>query len=551
MNAVAARRAGGLFALGLVVRVAAWWAAGWSSLHAPDYQGDAGAWARFARGPGADPEWALPFRPPAMAWLTDLCSDGEDFVVLRLVLVVLGALVAPLLYLALRSWAHERTAVTAGAITAVSATLVQLGNGVHVEVPYLFLATLALLDAERLRRGAGAATAVRFGLVSAAATLFRTEHLVFVVLVLGWLAAVRTWRLAALVLLVCVAALAPWQWHAADLVARANTGGFPGQPPPRLPLPGALPWAPEALAAVEAMPAFARWATFQFVTDTMRARGARRVGEGDLSVLDEAYGSRPEPLATPLLVLYGPLNFFLANSPESDGGFTRAPLDRMPPLAGGPSRYPPGLEQVLPRGGVLVFGYPPHLEAVNHGYRLGLAWIAAHPVDALVLVGKKLAQSFRGAATGLGHANLPFGRDGVRAPVDLTVPDGIAAVVWRSSLLVLAIVGLVRLVRRGPRTAVAPWLIWLVARVVAVVLFFGYARLGALCVPVFALLWATALEPVLLRMRAPGRTLVVVALLLVAADVFVAARTSGADLVAEDGRPAAADSFDRVRVVHR
>lgn len=483
-----------LFALGALVRFGAWLAGpDRDAAFAAGYQGDAPVWARLVTAPAGDPELALPFRPPGMVWLCRLLTDGHSFGLARAIMAMLGAAIAPLVYLALRRAFRERVAFVAGAICALSSSLALLSSGLHTETPYLLLVVLSLLDNDHLRAGRLGAAA-RFGGLSAAACLFRADHLAFVALVGGWLICCRR-RHAARPLLVMVATmtavLLPWQVHAASAILQANSAGFRTNPPAVLPLPGSLPWSDAALHELAAMPAFARTMAFRFVDDTVRARGGHGVDAADLDVLQQAYGTRPEPLRTPLVALYGPLNFFLANCPESSGGFTRQALDREPPLTGGPGRYPRGLAAALRGIHELTFDYPPHLLAINHGYRLGLDWMRHDPGAALALVGKKLVLAWRGAATGFGGYALPTGASGVREPVDLVTPIGGLAGAWRAVLLVLTGAGLWR--ARQHRAA-APWLCLLLAEFVVVALFFGYSRLGALCVPSLALLWALALD---------------------------------------------------------
>jgi len=490
------RRASTLFAAGLLCRLAHW-------VGSPDrswpwavaYQGDAPKWQELARGASAgDPETLLPFRPPAMDWCTTLLWDGDAATSFlpRLAMAILGALVAPLTYRALQRSFEERIAWCAGWICALATNLVLLGSGIHSEVPYLVLFLLALGPWDRLRTAPTALAGIAWGLLQAGCCLFRADHLLTAVLLLAWILVARgprTLLAAATMALGLGAGLFPWQLHAVGAVDAYQTNT-----PPPLPLPGArLPWDDEALQAVRAMPSFAQAPTFGFVTDTAWVRNRTRVTAADLAVLEEAYGSRPGPLPTPVLALYGPLNFFLGNSPEAGGGFSRAALDRVPPLAGGPSRYPPGLEQVLPRGGALALGYPPHLEAIRDGYRLGLDWMRAHPGEALGLIARKLVFAWQGVATGLGSAGFPIGASGTRRSVDLTTPDGPLPVAWRALLLVLALVGFVRC-RRAPGSAV--WTLFVMGKLLVVAAFFGYARLGALCIPAFALWWAVALQPV-------------------------------------------------------
>mgnify|MGYP003379861347 CR=1 FL=1 len=65
---------------------------------------------------------------------------------------------------------------------------------------------------------------------------------------------------------------------------------------------------------------------------------------------------------------------------------------------------------------------------------------------------------------------------------------------WRLLLLGLALAGVVAASRLGRFGALLPWLALSAAPVAAALAFFGYARLGALALPAFALLWALALE---------------------------------------------------------
>ena len=528
------RHAVALFSASLTVRAVHWLASPQRS--APfeaSYQGDAPYWQQFANGT-AGLEAALPFRPPAMGWLARATWDGGvDALLPRALMVALGALVAPLLYLALRRTFAAPIALAAGWICALSNALIVLGNGVHGEIPYLLLFVLTLADFDRLRTGAAPAAAVRWAMLHAVACLFRADHLLCFVASIAWL----LWqkqnsraRDLGVAIATFVLVLLPWQLHVHRTIADFNSGKI-GSSAPRLPLPGSLPWADEALAAVRALPPFAQLSTAAFVGDTVRVRAGARVTPGDLRIVTEAYGYMPAPLHTPLIALYGPLNFFLANCSESDGGFTRGPLDRRPPLTGGLARYPAGLLNVLPRE--LELSYPPHLRAVNDGYRLGLDWVVGHPGGALDLVTRKIAQAWRGATAGLGLANLPLGRSGTREPVDLVVADNWFAVAWRTSLLLLAVSGAWRL-RREP--AAAALALWLLTKLAVATVFFGYARLGALCIPALALLWSAALAPLVPTIPnwSRARTLILVSVIL-GIDLIVARPWGTADVTGAVG----------------
>lgn len=484
-----------LFVVALVVRASFWLATPDRNLsNAPVYEGDAPKWLAFLLRPEGEIQLELPFHPPGMIWLTGWLTDGESFWFARLVMVLLGALLAPLLYLAVRRSFDECVALLAGGLVALASGLVMLSSGLHSETPYLFLFALGLLPLHRLseRENAGphAWPALAFGATQAVACYFRVDHLAFVALVLGWLL-VRHRRRALLDVAMVVGALAvvlaPWQLHANDMVNRANEQGFAGRAPLALPMPGALPWSEDALAAVRAVPAFARNATFGFVNGTVAHRGGRRVELVDLEILDQAYGYRPGPLATPLIAMYGPMNFALANYEASGGGFTREAFDHRPPLVGGIDAYPPGLRGMLQPNLALSFDYPPHLELINHGYRVALSRMQDQPGQALSLMMRKLQVAWRGAATGFGSYAVPLGMSGVREPVDIAVAQGWLPGSWRTMLAFLALVGL-WYARKSP--AIWPFVGFVAAKVITVALFFGYARFGAMCVPALALFWA-------------------------------------------------------------
>jgi hypothetical protein len=181
----------------------------------------------------------------------------------------------------------------------------------------------------------------------------------------------------------------------------------------------------------------------------------------------------------------GPLNFRLANNSEASGGFTRAPLEAPPPLRGGTSGYPAFLVAGLPPPD-LAFTYIPHLEIVNNGYRLGLDWILKNPGNYLDLAVRKIEIFWSGVTLGFTGYNLPLGLSGVRRSVDLVVPERRAGVAfWRWAGLVVLLAG-VWVGRR--EEALVPWLLLLVTKAAVTLAFFGYAREGAVVIPVLALL---------------------------------------------------------------
>ncbi len=548
-------RIGLLFLFGLALRLLFWHATPDRDLpFGACYQGDAPYWqqlAQAAASPGApvpvDVQIAL--RPPGTRWLVAWLWNGDPATAapIRVVFAALGALLAPLLYLAVRTWFGERRAAAAGWCCAASTGLLQLGSGLHSETPYLVLLLGTMLLWPTLRQAPGRAAlpwALLFGALHGLAALFRAEHLLLVLGLLVLLALPRPRRLLAAVAaaFACGVVLLPWHLH-----ARSRLDAF--QTPPPLPERTALPWNEAARAGLRALPGSLQLPALHFVTDTVRHRGGREVQAADLAILTEAYGPLPGPLPPPLIASYGPLNFLLANHPAGDGAFRTAGLDEPPPLLGGEARYPPGLRAVLPRDGQLSLGYPPHLRALVDGYALGWQHLLADPARTAALLARKAAFYWQGAAMGLGGHGLPLGLSGTRRPVDLTVAEGALAAAFRVVMLGLVLLGAFRL--RG-QPAAWPWLWFLLAQFLVALLFFGYARQGALGTPTVALLLTAAVAPrwqslpAPVRRAGPGRVLVAAGVVLLAIEL---GRWAGAPQPRLDGVPfppaSAATPLDR------
>lgn len=500
-----------LFCFGLCLRTLFW-------LATPDrgeawnlaFQGDAPVWQDLARRVALgqpDELLRLPLRPPGMHWLVSSLWNGQGPAwLLRGLFVALGASIGPLVWALLRRHVPAGTALGAGLLCAAATNLILVGSGLHVELPYLVLVLVSLFDQERLRHEGTTWVAARWGALHAVLTLLRAEHTLTFGLLLALLLVQRSRGFRTTVIHGCLAfgvVLLPWHWVAWRQVDVYNHEGAPALPPAGHRAPGLLPWDEGALARLRTLPAFQQAPTFGFVSDTVRVRGGTQVRAADLDVLQQAYGTWPEPLGRPFVCLYGGLNFFLGNSWEADGGFSQRALDRPPPLDGGPQRYPAGLLQILPRNGQLSLGYPPHLDLLRHGYRRGLHEIASDPAGAAARIGRKLWYGLEGATGGVGGYALPIGLSGTRRPVDCVTANGVWADAWRVLVAIGAAAGLWTL-RRQPW--LQAWLVFAATKIVVVGAFIGYARQGAMCAPLCAIGLAAAADRwVLARLQAPAR----------------------------------------------
>jgi hypothetical protein len=192
-------------------------------------------------------------------------------------------------------------------------------------------------------------------------------------------------------------------------------------------------------------------------------RNAIRLGEAERRLA----GGLAEPLPRFVPVtMYGPLNLALANHAGADGSFS------------------PALLASRGDSGKLELTNPAHLRFLLHGDRMAAAWIGDHPADFVQLVGKKWALYAGALRLGWMQWNVPGGVTGLRRPVDILVPESTAALVlWLPALLA----GTLLLARRsGPgRSWLALTLLLCVASLLVVALFFGYARLGLLLLPLW------------------------------------------------------------------
>lgn len=545
------------------------------------FKGDALVWleaaARLRQGLPVDQ--GLPIHPPATVWLLALVWDGQtaSLAGLRQLWVLMGAGLPVLVYLAARRALGDTPASIAGVLCALSNSLVLLSASIGNEVPYLLLvwAGWPLLHALQ-QRGPRPMACLALGAWHALACLFRVEHAFFALASTLWLAwswrataTAMPWRRVSLGLLLAalagLAVLTPWHLQTWRVLRDANDAAPATTPAEEAALRGleqqlaSIEWDAGALRRRDELPALARRQAALFVAATVAQRGGSRVHAEDFVVLEQAFGTLPKALPRhPFVSLYGPLNFALANHAAADGGFAPALLSTPPPLQGGAARYPAALVAGLPPP-QLALVYPPHLALLADGYDIGWRWIRAEPGSFAGLVGRKLMRFWSGVATGLGGSGLPIGRSGPRWAVDLAVarPSAVNAL-WSSLWLTLAALGTWLAVR--PRTraveaptqaraSLTPWFLFLINRLVVTVAFFGYARQGAMAVPVIALLVALALGK-LLPARALRRLPTALALLAGLMLLLEGVRYERPPTLFLDNRPVVAGQADPLPFDH-
>ena len=530
-----------LFALAFALRLAFWQATpdrDWP--HSVFYKGDAATWLAYAEALRADQpfELGLPLRPPGNAYLLAALGDVGPSA-LKLFWCLLGAFAVVALHGAARRGFGPGIAAVVGLACAVSSGLIVLSTSLNNETPYLALVASTLwLGPGDPRRGR--LRPLAWGVLHGLACLVRVEHLLVFALALGFEAVrqlrglgrntVLGWGLALGVGFVAV--LLPWHLHAWGECRRFNRVEPETNPATERAFQqveqavAGIAWSEEAQNELERIPAASRRTLRNFVAATTLVRGGGEVAAGDVDrLLREAFGAPPRFLnETPLVALYGGLNFYLAHHPEAGPGFARGPLDDPPPLDGGVGRYPAPLVAGLPPPD-LALTYPPHLQIVNEGYRLGLEAIRADPGRAVGRGWAQLRLLWDGATLGFGGYNLPWGFKGPRRRVDLAVPDRhLGVVLWQLAWLTLAGIGLWGL-RRRPEWLVplVPWLALLVGKLVATVAFFGYARHGATVIPVVVLLAAlgvATLRPGVFEGRQRVKVGAIVVALVVVVELF-------------------------------
>lgn len=449
------------------------------------YEGDSEVFFLFARSvlEGNLYDNGIPFHPPGFAWLLAglqfVLGAGTSGAVVPFAAekVVLGTLVGgggvALLYLLAAPLFGRATAVVASLLAAFHFGLYVLAIAPVADGLFQLLFLAAL------------ALVVR-GLELGGRRNPRAT--VALGLVLGALALTRAEGILYALLVALFGGFMSW---------RAATASEPLSPLRRL-----IPWV--AVLVVAAL-----------VVSPWTIRNAIRLGE--LQAREGARLAEPLPRFVPV-TLYGPLNLALANHSGADGSFSRAAL------AAGAG---------VPR---LALANPEHLRWILHGDAMARDWIAAHPAEFGRLVLRKWRLYFGALKLGWTQWNLPGGLAGVRRPVDLFVPDR-ALGGWLLAPLIVVGAWLAARSGQSGRRFVGLVAILTGASLLVVALFFGYARLALLLMPLWllfaavALVFAAALVADRLRRRgyAQRRTLaraaaVVLLALLVALEIRSAVR---------------------------
>jgi hypothetical protein len=185
-----------------------------------------------------------------------------------------------------------------------------------------------------------------------------------------------------------------------------------------------------------------------------------------------------------------------------------------------------------------------------HGTRRGLAELATDPLAAAGRIATKLWYAAQGATFGLGGYALPMGLSGERRQVDLVTASGPWPTIVRVILLTMAAVGLWSL---RARRSLWPLFAFAVTKLLVVAGWFGYARQGALCLPLVALGVAAALDrlPGIARMRTGH--LATAALVLLAIEGWRAAMITATvdDSEVRSGEPFGAMDFSTRRISFR
>ena len=517
--------ASGIFILALLVRLLFLFTSPdrtWP--HSIFYEGDAPTWAEWAHAldEGKPFELDLPLRSPAVAYLLHWIHPGilqGPFTPHKALWCVFTSLACSLIYLACAMSLNRRVGLLAAGMYTFSFGSYVLSTTLNNEAPYTLALMASVVLTLRVIRKPSMFTAVALAAVSGLAMLIRTEH----VLLVGFLLAYVAWRytrqpasgglpipaqrkigVLATVLVGSILICLPWSIHGSLATRRFNT--IPSTPVSRF--QNSAAWTPQARAFVESMPAFAQDGTVQSVDYIGQHEGFTKIDRQDvLDILSQQFGYVHEPLSSwVFLSLKGPLDFAMANHPNADGGFSKIAL-----LGPGETEEPKSI----------AFARPHHLKLVNHGYAIGWDFITSDFGGWVNRVRSKLAYFADGIALGFSAMNFPPGWEGERRSVDMFTTSGnqhsLTNFLWRVTIILLLAGGVLVALRRR---CASIWLLIVIYKLIATILFYGYARQSVSIAPAFYVLMALSIDQMLLfpavAKRMSGRVSVIFAAVLIA-----------------------------------
>ena len=405
------------------------------------YEGDSETFYDFARAilAGVPYDSGIPFHPPLwphlLAWIHVLVGAGSvqaevPHVEVKLWTAAIGASVVPLLFLLAQRYLGRGVALVSALVATYSFGLYVVSVAPVTESLFMVLLLSSLLVMSTMDHPLAPWSTDRRLPVQRQASRYRT-----------WMKATGLGILLGLLCLTRAEGVLPAMLVIGLGIVGAERGRF---------VTNRLPWIVGLAAAV-------------LVIAPWTVRNSRA-----LEAVNLRFASRmAEPLPTFVpITAYGPLNFALANNELAEGPFSRSILTSQADSA------------------TLDVTDPQHLEYFLHGYRIGIDWIRSQPGDFARLVLRKWRLFFGAGTLGFTQWDVPGGLDGVRRPVDLFVPNSRRGG-W--ILFPLVILGCVQLLRAGgaPRRWALLGLLITGVGMVTAGLFFGYARLGVIALPLW------------------------------------------------------------------
>lgn len=468
--------------------------------HSVYYEGDAPEWVRWAQAlqRGQPYEFDLPMRSPgvayAMHWLGADDPERKSFVTAKVLWCVMSAATCALAYLGLAMVFPRRVVLIAGGLSVYFFGSYVTATSLNNETPYALCLFASIMLTLRMVQRPSFLIAIALALLHGLAMLLRAEHPLFLLAMTGWLA----WHLRsmvpspvtrrnvlmqmAIILVGAVFVCLPWSVRGALAIHRFNTVQAETIDFTNVRLPNApadyppVKWTPEAQAAVNQLPAFARVPNIYQLTLMVLQQRRTEVTPDDVHRLfTEHFYYTPEPLKSwTLLSIKGPLDFALANHPDAAGGFAKNAMV----TAGEPNP-------------VLHLALPEHLYLLNHGYRAGWQSIISNPGKWLANVARKLAIFSDGITLGYTAENIPIGPYGQRRAIDLMTAESGRFLWWKALVLGLFGCGVVRAI--GQRHG-GLWLVIIACKIIVTILFYGYARQAVSVFPAFALFIALPID---------------------------------------------------------